>query len=45
MDEQDFISTMTVLDAQRLTELYSTSMEAVDWRATRLFIASGDVAS
>ena len=32
-----------VLDAKRLTELYSTPMEAVDWRSHRLFIASGDV--
>ena len=34
-----------VLDAQRLTELYSTEMEAVDWRSTRLFVASGNVAA
>ena len=33
-----------VLDEERLTELYATTMEAVDWRDTRLFIASGDVA-
>ena len=32
-----------VLDATRLTALYSTPMEAVDWRSHRLFIASGDV--
>ena len=32
-----------VLDEDRLTELYDTRMEAVDWRATRLFIPSGDV--
>ena len=34
-----------VLDEDRLTELYDTRMEAVDWRATRLFIPSGDVAA
>jgi iron complex transport system ATP-binding protein len=34
-----------VLDEERLTELYATRMEAVDWRAKRLFIPSGDVAS
>ena len=34
-----------VLDEERLTELYDTRMEAVDWRATRLFIPSGDVAA
>ena len=34
-----------VLDEERLTELYATRMEAVDWRATRLFIPSGDVAA
>ncbi|MBT8081489.1 MAG: ABC transporter ATP-binding protein [Gammaproteobacteria bacterium] len=33
-----------VLDETRLTELYRTRMEAVDWRATRLFVASGDEA-
>lgn len=33
-----------VLDEGRLTELYATRMEAVEWRATRLFIPSGDVA-
>src|SRR5210317_2464394 len=34
-----------VLDEERLTELYATPMEAVDWRATRLFIPSADVAA
>ena len=34
-----------VLDEERLTELYDTRMEAVDWRSTRLFIPSGDVAA
>lgn len=33
-----------VLDEQRLSKLYATPMEAVDWRTTRLFVASGDVA-
>lgn len=41
----DLGPTAEILDASRLTELYSTSMEAVDWRSHRLFVASGDVAS
>lgn len=41
----DIGPTAEVLDANRLGELYATTMEAVAWRSTRLFIASGDVAS
>ena len=41
----DIGATGDVLDEARLTELYATDMEAVDWRSTRLFIASGDVAA
>lgn len=40
----DIGATGEVLDEARLTELYATKMEAVNWRATRLYIASGDVA-
>lgn len=40
----DIGPTSEVLDEQRLTELYSTAMESVTWRTTRLFVASGDVA-
>lgn len=40
----DLGSTAEVLDEQRLSRLYSTPMEAVNWRTTRLFVASGDVA-
>ena len=40
----DIGATNEVLDEARLTELYATKMEAVNWRATRLYIASGDVA-
>ena len=41
----DIGSCADVLDEERLTELYATPMEAVDWRATRLFIPSADVAA
>lgn len=41
----DIGATNEVLDVERLTRLYATPMEAVDWRTTRLFVASGDVAS
>ncbi|MGB5630449.1 MAG: ABC transporter ATP-binding protein, partial [Woeseiaceae bacterium] len=41
----DLGSTSEVLDEQRLSRLYSTPMEAINWRTTRLFVASGDVAS
>jgi len=35
--------TAEILSSDRLSELYSTPMEAVDWRSRQLFIASGDV--
>jgi iron complex transport system ATP-binding protein len=41
----DLGDTREVLNEQRLTELYRTRMEGVDWRNTRLFVASGDVAA
>ncbi len=37
----DLGATDDVLDEQRLTRLYSTPMESVAWRSTRLFIATG----
>ena len=36
--------TEEILDAKRLSQLYSTPMEAVTWRDRELFVASGDVA-
>lgn len=39
----DLGTTRDILNAERLSELYSTPMEAVDWRARQLFIASGNV--
>lgn len=40
----DIGQTDEVLDESRLSELFATRMEALDWRNLRLFIASGDVA-
>lgn len=40
----DLGPTAEILDPSRLSELYSTPMEAVAWRNRELFIASGDVA-
>jgi iron complex transport system ATP-binding protein len=39
----DLGATHDILNPKRLSELYSTPMEAVDWRSRQLFIASGDV--
>ncbi len=36
-------ATDDILDARRLSELYATPMEAVSWRSTKLFVASGNV--
>lgn len=33
-----------ILDTTRLSALYTTAMDTVDWRGRKLFIASGDVA-
>ena len=41
----DIGTTSEVLDEARLTALYRTRMEAIEWRASRLFVASGDEAS
>ena len=40
----DLGKTTEILDADRLSQLYSTPMEAVTWRNRELFVASGDVA-
>jgi iron complex transport system ATP-binding protein len=40
----DLGATHEILDCERLSRLYSTPMEAVNWRAHQLFIASGDKA-
>ncbi len=37
----DLGATADVLDERRLTKLYATTMESVDWRSMRLFVASG----
>ena len=39
----DIGETAEVLDEFRLSELFATRMEALDWRNLRLFVASGDV--
>jgi iron complex transport system ATP-binding protein len=41
----DLGATDEILDPTRLSELYSTPMEAIDWRSRQLFIASGDVSA
>lgn len=40
----DLGNTSEILDAERLSQLYGTPMEAVTWRNRELFVASGDVA-
>ncbi len=40
----DLGNTGEILDSEKLSRLYSTPMEAVSWRSTRLYVASGDVA-
>lgn len=39
----DLGRTAEILNSERLSELYATTMEAVNWRTHQLFIASGDV--
>lgn len=39
----DLGRTEEILNSERLSELYATTMEAVSWRTHQLFIASGDV--
>ena len=39
----DLGPTADILDAQRLSRLYDTRMEAVDWRSCHLYVASGDM--
>lgn len=40
----DMGATQEILNSERLSRLYATPMEAIDWRGRQLFIASGDVA-
>lgn len=40
----DLGDTGSILDSRKLSQLYATPMEAVDWRSTRLYVASGNVA-
>ncbi|NQV85571.1 MAG: ABC transporter ATP-binding protein [Woeseiaceae bacterium] len=40
----DLGSMSEILNAERLSQLYGTPMEAVTWRNRELFVASGDVA-
>lgn len=39
----DLGATREILDTERLSALYSTPMEAVNWRSRQLFVASGDI--
>ena len=39
----DLGKTADILDSDRLSELYGTTIEALDWRSRHLFFASGDV--
>lgn len=39
----DLGKTADILDAERLSKLYGTTIEALDWRSSKLFFASGDV--
>ncbi len=39
----DLGKTADILDSDRLSELYGTRIEALDWRSQKLFFASGDV--
>ena len=39
----DLGDTDAILSTERLSRLYSTPMEAVNWRSRKLFVASGDV--
>ena len=39
----DLGATAEILDTRRLSELYATRMEAVEWHSSMLYIASGDV--
>jgi iron complex transport system ATP-binding protein len=39
----DLGDTDEILNSERLSELYATPIEALDWRSTRFFIASGHI--
>ncbi|MBT8090521.1 MAG: ABC transporter ATP-binding protein [Gammaproteobacteria bacterium] len=41
----DLGASSEILNPERLSALYSTPMEAIDWRSRQLFIASGDVST
>jgi len=41
----DLGATGEILNSDRLSALYGTPMEAVDWRSRQLFIASGDIST
>ncbi len=41
----DLGNTGEILDSENLSQLYGTPMEAVSWRSTRLYVASGNVVS
>ena len=41
----DLGRTADILDSERLSALYGTPMEALDWRSHTLFVASGDVSA
>ncbi len=41
----DLGNTGEILDSENLSRLYGTPMEAVNWRSTRLYVASGNVVS
>lgn len=41
----DLGATGDILSSDRLSALYATPMEAVDWRSRQLYVASGDIAT
>jgi len=41
----DLGTTTDILNSERLSALYGTPMEALDWRSRQLFVASGDVSA
>lgn len=41
----DLGTTTDILNSERLSALYGTPMEALDWRSQQLFVASGDVSA
>ena len=43
--EWDLGRTGDILNSERLSTLYGTPMEALDWRSQKLFVASGDISA